>query len=462
MKSKNRNQLRTVGFVALGCPKNIVDSERMLAEIGQGGFVIGADPDNADVVIINTCGFIAPAKAEAMQAITHALAQKKKARVGKVIVCGCLSQRMGTALAEEAPGIDAVVGLGCRDNISDIIGDIIAPAAGRKSGCVFYLDEKEKAPLDDRTRLLITPAHWAYLRISEGCDRKCSFCTIPSIRGRFRSKDEDAVIGEARELVEHGAVELSIIAQDSNYYLRDRGVKNGLSKLLGKLVAIDGLQWIRLMYLYPATIDEDLIETIAQHDKVLNYIDMPIQHINDDILKAMRRSDRKDKTMRLIEKLRSAMPDVVLRTTIIAGFPGETDDAFAELLDFVRWAKFDALGCFAFCPEVGTAAAELADQVPDDIRHARGETLMLTQQEIAFAAARRRIGSRLRCLVDEVEGDAAVGRFYGQAPHIDSICHITDCKAGPGQFVQTKVIDTDDYDFVVTADLGIEKSAQGR
>ena len=462
MKPKNRNPLTTVGFIALGCPKNIVDSERMLAEIGQGGFAIGADPDNADVVIINTCGFIAPARAEALQAITHALAQKKKGRIGKVIVCGCLSQRMGEALAEEAPGIDAVVGLDYRDSISDIVGDIIAPAAGRKAGCVFYLDEKEKTPLDDRTRLLITPAHWAYLRISEGCDRKCSFCTIPSIRGRFRSKDEDIVIGEARELVEHGAVELNIIAQDSNYYLTDRGIKNGLSKLLGKLVAIDGLQWIRLMYLYPATIDDNLIETIAEYDKVLNYIDMPIQHINDDILRAMRRSDRKDKTMRLIEKLRSAMPDVVLRTTIIAGFPGESDGAFAELLDFVRWSRFDALGCFAFCPEVGTAAAELADQVPDDVRHARAETLMLTQQEIAFAAASRRIGSRLTCLVDEVDGAAAVGRFYGQAPHIDSICHITDCKARPGQFVRTKVIDTDDYDFVVRADLGIEKSAQDR
>ncbi len=453
MKSKNGKSLTTVGFVALGCPKNIVDSERMLAEIGQGGFAISGDPDNADVVIINTCGFIAPARAEALQAIRHALAEKKKGRVGKVIVCGCLSQRMGAALAEEVPGIDAVVGLDYRDNISNIIGDIIAPTSGRKAGCVFYLDEKEKAPLDDRTRLLITPAHWAYLRISEGCDRKCSFCTIPSIRGRFRSKDEDGVIGEARELVGHGAVELNIIAQDSNYYLRDRGVKNGLSRLLGKLVAIDGLEWIRLMYLYPATIDDNLIETIAQHDKVLNYVDMPIQHINDDILKAMRRSDRKDKTIGLIEKLRAAIPDVVLRTTIITGFPGETDAAFAELLDFVRWAKFDALGCFAFCPEPGTEAAELAGQVPDDIRHTRAETLMLTQQEIAFAAARRRIGSQLRCLVDEVDGDDAVGRFYGQAPHIDSICHITDCKTLPGQFLRTKVIDTDDYDFVVRADL---------
>ncbi len=462
MKRKNRDPLITVGFIALGCPKNIVDSERMLAEIGQGGFAISADPDNADVVIINTCGFIAPARAEALQAIRHALAQKKKRRIGKVIVCGCLSQRMGVALAAEAPGIDAVVGLGYRDNISNIIGDIIAPASGRRARCVFYLDEKEKAPLDDRTRLLITPGHWAYLRISEGCDRKCSFCTIPSIRGRFRSKDEDGVLREARELVEHGVVELNIIAQDSNYYLRDRGVKNGLSKLLGKLVAIDGLEWIRLMYLYPATIDENLIETIADHDKVLNYVDMPIQHINDDILRAMRRSDRKDKTIRLIEKLRSAMPDVVLRTTIIAGFPGESDGVFAELLDFVRWARFDALGCFAFCPEAGTEAAQLGGQVPEDIRHARAETLMLTQQEIAFAAARRRIGSQLTCLVDTVDGGGAVGRFDGQAPHIDSICHITDCKVRPGQFVRTNVIDTDDYDFVARGDLGIEKSAQDR
>jgi len=462
MKAKNEKPFVTVGFVALGCPKNIVDSERMLAEIGRSGFAIGADPDNADVVVINTCGFIAPAKEEALEAIRHALARKKKKKIGRLIVCGCLSQRMGTALAEEAPGIDAIVGLGCRERISSIISDVIARPPEPDSRCAFYLDEAEKTVPDDRTRLLITPTHWAYLRISEGCDRRCSFCTIPSIRGRFRSKDEDSVIGEARELVEHGAVELDIIAQDSNYYLRDRGIKNGLSRLLGRLAAIDGLEWIRLMYLYPATIDDDLIKTIAEHDKVLNYIDMPIQHINDDILKAMRRIDRRDKTMRLIEKLREEIPQVVLRTTVIVGFPGETEAAFDELVDFVRWAKFDALGCFAFCAEPGTEAAGFAGQVPDDTKQARLETLMLTQQEIAFAAGRRRIGSRLTCLVDGRDGDTAVGRFYGQAPHIDSICRITGCAAAPGEFVETEVVAADGYDFVVRADLAIEKNARDR
>lgn len=448
---KKRQKITTVGFVALGCPKNIVDAERMLAEIGKAGFVISPDVDNADVVVINTCGFIAPAKEEALEAIAQAVAQKEKGSVRKVIVAGCLSQRMGESLGEIG-GIDAIVGLSDRDNIAKIIRRTLKGSS--RDGMEVYLNDVGSSVADDRGRLLITPSHWAYLRISEGCDRRCSFCTIPAIRGRFRSKPEEMVLAEAAELVANGAVELSIIAQDSNYYGRDLGTKNALCGLLKKLEQIDRLDWIRLMYLYPAGVDDELIETIAQSQRIVNYVDVPIQHINNDILKSMRRSDRKETTMELVEKLRAAMGDVVLRTTVIAGFPGETDGQFAELLEFIKWARFDALGCFPFFAEEGTPAAELPDQIPEDVRHERTEAIMLAQQEIAFEKIDALAGKDLTCLVDEVgDGGAAVGRYYGQAPHIDSVCHIEGCTVKAGEFVKVKVTGGADYDLLCEASL---------
>lgn len=447
MPTKNQQNV-SVGFVALGCPKNIVDSEKMLAGLGQADFILSSDPDNADVVVINTCGFIKPAKDEAIAAIKHAVSQKKKGRVRKVIVAGCLSQRMGKKLLNEVKGIDAIAGLEHRDKIAQIIKTILT----QKNPSRVYLDQLSAESHDDRGRLLITPGHWAYLRISEGCDRKCSFCTIPAIRGPFRSKPLELVLAEAKELVENGAVELSIIAQDSNFYGKDLKIQHGLSKLIKKLEQINRLKWIRLMYLYPATITDRLIETIAASEKVLNYIDMPIQHINDEILRNMCRIDRKERTIELIEKLRSVMPDVVLRTTVIVGFPGETESQFDELLDFIRWAKFDALGCFTFYPELETAAAELPGQIPQAVKDQRAEKLMLTQQQIAFALGKNRIGQELTCLVDEVdENGVCYGRFYGQAPHIDSICIIRDCHERTGSFLETKVTDTKDYDLVTRA-----------
>ena len=444
--AKRKQKVVTVGMVALGCPKNIVDSEKMLAQIGSAGFVLTGDPDNAEVVVVNTCGFIAPAKEEALEAIRQAVLQKKTGSVKKVIVAGCLAQRMGEELLDEVEGIDAIVGLGGREKIADVIRNTLDRS---NKGPVICMAEAQ-GPADDRERLLITPGHWAYLRISEGCDRKCAFCTIPTIRGRFKSKPGKMVIDEAKELVQNGAVELSIIAQDSNYYGRDLGFSNGLTNLLGKLENIRHLNWIRLMYLYPAGIDNELIETIAASSKITNYIDMPIQHINNDILKAMRRIDRKEKTVSLIEKFRAAMPNVVLRTTIITGFPGETDAQFDELMEFVQWARFDALGCFTFYPEIGTPAADMPDQVPDDVKCGRADRLMAAQQKIAFEKNARRVGSELMCLVDDVDGQGnGVGRFYGQAPHIDSVCFIDNCSAQPGQFVKTKVTRAHDYDLIV-------------
>ncbi|MHC4881654.1 MAG: 30S ribosomal protein S12 methylthiotransferase RimO [Planctomycetota bacterium] len=447
MAKKRKQKSVSVGLVALGCPKNIVDSEVMLAQIGQDGFVLSSDPDNADVVVINTCGFIAPAKEEALDAIRQAVAQKKEGRVRKVVVAGCLSERMGQDLIDEVEGIDAVIGLSERDRIVEIIRNCLGNK--KKTASHVHVEHSDTGIHDDRGRLLITPGHWAYLRISEGCNRKCSFCTIPAIRGKFRSKPQELILSEAAELVDSGAVELSIIAQDSNFYGRDMSIKDGLIALLDELEKIDSLQWIRLMYLYPAGIDDALIERIARSEKVIPYIDMPIQHINNDILTSMRRTDTKEHTTELIEKLRQAMPDVALRTTVIVGYPGETSQQFTELLDFVKWAQFDALGCFTFYPEVGTAAADLPKQVPDVVKQQRMDTLMRTQQELVFAKMDAKVGSELTVLVDEVAEDQAVGRYYGQAPHIDSICTIQNCNAAAGDFIQAKITARDDYDFIV-------------
>lgn len=450
MAKKKGQKSATVGFVALGCPKNIVDSERMLAEIAKAGFLITAQPEppdtwQADVIVINTCGFIEPAKAEALEAIKHASDCKKKGTVKKVIVVGCLPQRLGVELFNQANGIDAVAGLNQRDNIARIVKRTI-----RCEQPVSFLGQPPHTISDDRARLLITPPHWAYLRISEGCNRRCSFCTIPSIRGPFRSKPQKLVLAEAAELVSAGAVELNIIAQDTTNYGRDLKIENGLVGLVRELEEIPGLAWIRLMYLYPAGITSRLIEVIAGGKKMVHYLDIPIQHINDQILKDMNRPDTKEHIFSLIEKLRKKIPDAVLRTTLIVGFPGETDRQFEELLDFVRWAKFDALGAFRFYPESGTAAAEMPGQIPDKVKKQRLEELMLAQQEIAFAKNKSRIGSTLTCLVDSVDDeDFGEGRFYGQAPDIDSLCIVKDCSAKPGQFIDTKVSGTKDYDLVV-------------
>ena len=449
----------TVGFVSLGCPKNTVDSERMLAQIAQAGLLITAEPDNADVVIINTCGFIAPAIAESLEAVRHAAECKRKGAVKKVLVAGCLSERLGEKIFLEVDGIDAVIGLGQRESIVQIIRKTLS-----SGGSATYLDKSPQIISDDRTRLLITPGHWAYLRISEGCNHRCSFCTIPAIRGKFRSKPRELVLAEAAELVSAGVVELNLIGQDTAYYGRDWKEKDGLAKLVRELETIDKLSWIRLMYMYPAGIDEKLIEAIAESKKLISYIDMPIQHISDKILRAMRRGDTKDKIQRLIEDLRRAIPDIVLRTTLITGFPGETEREFAELLEFVKWAQFDALGCFKFYPEIGTDAAQMPAQLCDEVKQQRLEEIMLTQQQIAFAKNKDRIGSKLTCLVDFVDNSTGKGRFYGQAPEIDSICIIKGpalqkkrkarippqrFAPRPGQFINTKVVDTKGYDLLV-------------
>ncbi len=446
--SKKKKQLISVGFVALGCPKNTVDSERMLAQIVQAGMVISQDPDQADAVVINTCGFIEPAKAESIDVIRHALDKKREGQVQKVLVAGCLSQRMGDALLQEVPGIDAVIGLEQRDRIADIILQVLKQDQPE----VFLepqLNQHPHAISDDSTRLLIGPAHRAYIRISEGCDHKCSFCTIPSIRGPFRSKPEAQILQEASELIQSGVKELNVVAQDTTSYERDLKSKDGLANLLTQLNSLENLPWIRLMYLYPTGVSDFLIKTLARSDQILKYLDIPIQHANDRILKAMRRPDKRSQLRLLIERLRQAMPDIILRTTVIVGFPGETEEEFQDLLSFIEWAQFDALGCFPYFRESGTEAATLPGQIDTSVKQQRVEQLMLTQQAIAFAKNEQRVGGTLTCLLDDIEPDGTgIARYYGQAPDIDSVCLIANCKVEPGDFIQVSVTGTQDYDLV--------------
>lgn len=442
--TRKRDKPVAVGFVSLGCPKNTVDSERMLAQIAEAGLLIAADPSRADVVVVNTCGFIEPAKVESLEAIAQAVTDKRRGNVRKVVVAGCLSQRLGRGLLDEANGVDAVVSLEERDNIVTIVRRTLAARrpfvyGGRPSATIA----------DDRTRLRIGPAHSAYLRISEGCSHRCSFCTIPSIRGPFRSKPPALVLDEARELVASGAVELNLIGQDTTRYGRDLKAATGLVGLLTELERIGPLAWIRLLYAYPGGITDDVIGVMAEGRKIVRYLDIPIQHSNERILRAMRRPDTAESLRALIDTLRAALPGVVLRTTLIVGFPGETDAEFSELVEFVEWARFDALGAFTFFPEPDTAAAQLPDPVPEQAKQERLEHLMLTQQAIAFAKNEGRIGSRLTCLVDGLD-DAGNGRarFYGQAPDIDSICIVKGCTQGAGMFADVKVVGAQEYDLI--------------
>ena len=444
MKNKIQIQDITVSLIALGCPKNMVDSEKTLANIGQAGFTLTTDLQSCDVIVINTCGFIESAKQEALTAINDAIEIKAQSPATKIIVMGCLAQRMGKDLFKDTPEIDAVLGLTARDNIVEVIIDLL-----EKDETICEVSTDQTAIHDDSDRLLTTAGHWAYLRISEGCNRKCTFCTIPDIRGPFRSKPQSDIIKEAQQLADSGVRELILIAQDSSNYGKDLGIKHGLVKLVDQLEQVPSIDWIRIMYLYPANVNQPLINKIASSSKIVNYLDIPIQHINDDILKAMRRTDTKEKTTALIESLRTKIPDAIIRTTVIVGFPGESQEQFDELIDFIKWAKFDMLGAFTYSPEQGTPAALLDNQIPDEIKQQRYETVMQVQQEIAFGKNKARIGQALKCFVDYIDEDGiGEGRFFGQCPEIDGICIIENLTANVSEMIKVEVTDFQDYDLI--------------
>jgi len=432
----------TVAIVSLGCAKNLVDSEKLVAHLAEGGCVVGAPMDDADVIVVNTCGFLAAARDESLGVIAEAIEQKQSGRARRVVVAGCLATRDGKGLYKRLSGIDALVGVNNRR-------DILAAVAGSRR--VTRVARQADGPADDTGRFRLTPPHTAYLRIAEGCARKCSFCTIPAIRGPLRSKTPEAVLAEARELVADGAVELNLIAQDTTSYGQDLGRGVSLTRLLRSLDDVAGLAWIRLMYAHPGRLTDPLIGALAECRRVVPYVDIPLQHICDRLLRRMRRAVTRRTIERTLDVLRRRVAGVAIRTTFIVGFPGESDDEFEQLLAFVKAQRFDALGLFTFSPEEGTDAAAMGPVVSGELAEARAEAIMLAQQEIAFAANRNRIGQPIEVLVDGADEDGrAWGRYYGQAPDVDSVCVLT-APAEQGRFVRGEVVDSDQYDLIVSA-----------
>ena len=440
-----------VAFVSLGCAKNLVDSEKMLGQLAEAGCAITADESDAEAIVINTCGFLEASRREADEVIREAVERKRRGQIGRVVVAGCLVQRDKDSLLDRVPGIDALVGVNNRD---DVVRAVLGNgSAGRRKSRhtpdLFLADYHPFVQLDT-ARLRITPRHYAYLRISEGCDQKCTFCTIPLIRGRMHGKPPSLILEEARELVSDGAVEINLIGQDTTSYgLGDDPLDVKLDGLLRLLNGVEGVRWIRLMYVYPSVMSDEIIDAITECDKVCKYIDIPLQHINDRMLKAMHRRITRKETEVVLRKIRARIPGVSVRTTMIAGFPGETEEEFQELVSFVRDFRFDALGVFAYSQEPETPAGRMKDQIPDEVKRARVDALMQAQQEVAFALADERLDSEMTVLVDRrMKPGLVAARHQGQAPEVDSATLVETRDAGPGDWLSVRCVGRADYDLV--------------
>ena len=432
----------SVGMISLGCPKNQVDGEALLAKLSQAGYNIVNTIEASDVMIVNTCGFIEDAKTEAIETILEVAQYKEAGLISAIVVTGCLAERYQDEILKEMPEVDAVIGIGANADIVKVCDKALCGIKTSSYPNKCYL------PLDSE-RVLSTPSHWAYLKISEGCDNKCSYCAIPGIRGRFRSRDMDSVVDEARLLASKGVKELILVAQDTTKYGQDLYGEYSLDKLLKRLVKIDGIEWIRLFYCYPQRITDSLIETIAAEEKICNYIDIPLQHADKNVLKSMNRVGDAEEYKALIEKMRKAIPDLALRTTFMVGFPGETEEQFANLSDFVKEVKFDKMGCFAFSPEEDTPAYDMDNQIDDDVKKRRQEILMNTQFYITEASNKNRVGNVYKVIVDNIDDGKYVGRSYMDSPEIDSgIIFTSDKKINIGEFVFVKITDYDGYDLI--------------
>lgn len=445
----------TYAFVTLGCPKNLVDSEKMLGTLALDGYALVSDPVGADFVIVNTCGFIESSRSESKAVIREMLDLKKAGKTKGVIVAGCLPQRLGPALLGEMPEIDHIVGVFGRDEINRVADHLIGGAREQRE---LFRPAPVKA-MDDRARLRMTPQHYAYLKISEGCDRTCTFCSIPKMRGKHITKPIEMVIAEATELAKDGVRELNIVAQDTTYYGLDLYGEVRLVQLLRELDKVDGIDWVRLMYLYPVNFTDELIDTIAASDKIVPYLDMPLQHINDTMLRRMQRRVNRSQTEELVRKLRDRIDNLVMRTTFVVGFPGETDAQFDELKQFVAEAQFERMGVFPYSLEPDTPAAKLDGHLPEEVKNARRDELMALQQQIAFDYGDTLVGKEIDVLIDEqVEEGLWRGRGYMDAPEIDGEVFVSGEDLQPGIFVPVDVIERRDYDLVgiVTSDEGDE------
>lgn len=433
-----------IGMISLGCPKNQVDAERMLAQLDKNGFEIADCYEGVDAVIVNTCGFIDAAKQEAIENILEMAQLKEEGLVKKIIVTGCLAQRYKEEILAEIPETDAIIGIGANGNIADIAKKVIE---GEK---IFEMPSNTELPLVGE-RLLTTPEHWAYLKIADGCSNRCTYCAIPSIRGDFRSVEFETLIEEAKALAAAGTKELILIAQDTTSYGVDLYGKLRLPELLDALCEIDGIEWIRMLYCYPDKITDELIETMARQPKVLHYIDLPLQHADDGMLKAMNRRGNRAHIRSVIAKIRKAMPDAVIRTTFIVGFPGEGEAEFENLAEFVNEIEFDRLGCFSFSPQEGTPAFDFENQVEEDVKLRRGEIIMQDQLEIVTVKNHERIGKIYRVIVEDYDGysDSYSGRTYMDAPEIDGVISFTtDKHYEVGEFADVEIIGMNDYDLI--------------
>lgn len=433
-----------IGLISLGCPKNQVDAEMMLAALEEEGFEIVEYVDGADAVIVNTCSFIDDAKKEAIENILEAVQLKNDGTVGSVIVTGCLSQLYKDEVFNEIPEVDAVLGIGANEDIAGLVRRVIE---GEK---ISIYPPQEELPLNGK-RTLTTPEYWAYLKIADGCSNFCSYCTIPAIRGAFRSREMKDIIEEAKQLADEGVKELVIIAQDTTAYGKDIYGSLKLPELLNKLSEIDGIEWLRLLYCYPDRVTDELIETMAKNPKVLHYIDLPVQHIDDKILQAMNRRGGSDDIKAVIKRIRDKIPDVVIRTTMITGFPGEGDEEFENLALFVNETEFDRLGCFAFSPQAGTKAADIPDQVDDDERIHRAELIMQDQYGIMELKNREQTGRILRVLVEGYDhfSDSYFGRSYMDAPEIDNrVLFTSENEFDDGDFTDVEIFGVSEFDLL--------------
>ena len=436
---------KKIGMISLGCPKNQVDAELMLARLAENGYIITDEVDGVDAVIINTCGFIEDAKKEAIENILDMAELKKEGIIGKIIVTGCLAERYREEILQEIPEIDAVVGLGSNGDICTICDRVL----GGESNVETFGD-KTCLPLSGE-RLLTTPSWFAYLKIAEGCSNHCTYCAIPSIRGEFRSRPPEEILAEAKDLAARGVKELVVVAQDTTRYGEDLYGKSALPALLKALSKMEGIEWIRVLYCYPERITDELLEVVASCDNIAKYFDIPMQHADAGVLKAMNRKGDTESLLALVEKIRAKIPDAVIRTTLITGFPGETEEAFETLCDFVKAAQFDRLGCFAYSPEEGTPAAALPDQIDEDIKKERGEVIMEMQYRIFEERNRKNIGKIFKTVVEGYDPytDSYFGRTERDAPEIDGQVKFTcGYELHEGEFVEVEIFDVLDYDLI--------------
>ncbi len=436
-----------VALVSLGCARNLVDSEVLLGHAVEEGLLIVREPEDADVVVVNTCGFIESAKQESIDTILSVARLKEEGSLKGVIAVGCLAQRYGEELKESIPELDAVFGISDYSGVPDIVRRIVNGSDRRWSATVD--GGKPKGPRSDRKRMLLTPKSFAYLRISEGCDHKCTFCAIPSMRGRNRSKPIDVLVEEARDLAAAGVKELVVVAEDSTAYGLDFARRRLLHELLARLGEVDGIGWIRVMYAYPHTVGPDLTSVLRDHGKLVRYLDIPIQHISSTMLRAMKRGVSKEQVEGILWRLREEVPGIAVRSTMITGFPGETDADFAEALEFCARFRFERLGVFTFSQEEGTPAATLPEQVPAAVAEARRAELMAQQKAIMGRYQQGFVGRSERVLVDgfDAKAKALVGRTFADAPEVDCRVLLPEGAAEPGEFVDARIVAAHDYEL---------------